>query len=124
VKAVDEPGVEELVQVEEDIGVLMLRVQLQFESREDVAHHHPKDVVEQPRGQVEGVRLTASSLSLGKKTRNLLLSSSNNKKEELSNDHHPYHHIRLYTYPRPSRTSVWPRQTVKDRIMIFLAMII
>ncbi len=75
-KTVDEPGVEELVQVEEDVGVLVLRVQLQFESREDVAHHHPNDVVEQPRGQVEGVRLTASSLSLENKTRNLLLSSS------------------------------------------------
>jgi hypothetical protein len=66
VKTVDEPGVEELVQVEEDVGVLVLRVQLQFESREDVAHHHPNDVVEQPRGQVEGVRLTASSLPLEK----------------------------------------------------------
>ncbi len=75
-KTVDEPGVEELVQVEEHIGVLVLRVQLQFESREDVAHHHPNDVVEQPRGQVEGVRLPASALSLEKKTRNLLISSS------------------------------------------------
>jgi len=51
VETINEPGVEELVQVEEDVGVLVPRVQLQFEPREDVAHHHPDDVVEEPRGE-------------------------------------------------------------------------
>jgi hypothetical protein len=42
------------------------RVQLQLEPREDVAHHHPDYVVEQPRGQIERVRLPATSFSLNK----------------------------------------------------------
>ena len=63
-ETVDEPGVEELVQVVEDVGVLVARVQLQFKPRQHVADHHADHVVEQPRGQVKRVRLTATPLSL------------------------------------------------------------
>ena len=63
-KTVDEPGVEQIVEVEEDVGILVARVELQLEAGYHEAYHEPEDVVDQPGAQVQRVRLSTASLSL------------------------------------------------------------
>ena len=63
-ETVNEPGVEQIMEVEEDVGILVTRVQLQLEPRHHEAYHEPEDVVDEPGAQVQRVRLSTPSLSL------------------------------------------------------------
>ena len=64
VQAVYQPRVEEIVQVEKDVGVLVHGVQLQLEAGDDVEDHDPQHVVDEPGAEVEGVGFTAAPVSL------------------------------------------------------------